>query len=923
MILKGSERGGAKNLAVHLLNDKDNDHIEIHKISGFMANDVEGALAEIYATSRATQCSNFMFSLSLSPPKGEIVSVEDFDNAVKQAAAKLGLSNQPHVVLFHEKYGRRHCHAVFSRIDCDLMKGINLSYYKKLLYELSHELFLTHGWEVPTGYKNHKLSNKLNYGLDEYQTAKRAKRDPQQLKSILIDCWEQSDSKNSFEAAIKEHGFYLCKGSRRGLVLVDVQGNVYSLSRWINTKSKHLKVRLGEPDLLPTVETVLDKIRKNLGKHALDSLAKINLDYAEKLKSLNHQVKRLVESQREERLELNFQHIQQKQAFAKERRKTEKPLKSLWNWVNGNRKAIIESIKLEVEAVETQHNLKNLQLISTHLQERQKLQTKIDLLNDKREETLSDEMKNTTLPLSKQVHKNPELILQLITEHQSVFKHSDITKVLDKYFDDILMQEQALAKILNSNELVFLQYSKKDNKTQYYSTRELFQLEHDIQNTVLKMSKSKTHRVNPWHTQAAINKQNRKLNKKIGENLSVEQCEAIRHITKDEQISCVVGYAGSGKSTMLSAAREAFEKQGYNVIGATLAGKAAEGLQQSSGIKSRTLASLELSWKNGYSELSKNDVLIIDEAGMIGSQQLSNFIMKIKNTGAKIILVGDPEQLQPINAGTPFKDIVARIGHVELTEIRRQKENWQREATRDLAQGRIADALNAYDKNGAVHFSDEKQQAISNLATDYLKDMITNGETKSRIALAHELVDVKSLNQHIRQLRIEMGELQDNQEIKTANDKQEFAVDDRILFTQNDKILGVKNGTLGTIRKLKGNKLTVQIDGRKSHITFLTKNYNALEYGYATSIHKSQGATVENAFVLASKNMDSHLTYVGLSRHSENINLYAGKDDFKNLNSLSRKLGLQREIRCIFDIKYNPTRINAKHNILVKYEFSS
>ena len=738
MILKGSERGGAKNLAVHLLNDKDNDHIEIHKISGFMANDVDGALAEIYATSRATQCSNFMFSLSLSPPKGEIVSVEDFDNAVKQAADRLGLSNQPHVILFHEKYGRRHCHAVFSRIDCDLMKGINLSYYKKQLYELSHELFLTHGWEIPAGYKDRKLSNKLNYGLDEYQTAKRAKRDPQKLKSKLIACWVQSDSKNSFEAAIKEHGFYLCQGSRRGFVLVDGQGNVYSLSRWINTKSKILKVRLGEPNLLLSVETILDKIQEKFGKHVLDSQEKINLDYAEKLKSLNHQIKRLVVRQREERLELNFQHIQQKQAFTKERRKAKKPLKSLWNWVNGNRKAIIESIKLEVEAVETQHNLKNLQLISAHLQQRQKLQNKIDLLNDRREKTLSTEIKNTALPLSKQILKNPELILQLITEHQSVFKHSDITRILDKYFDNVELQETALSKILNSNELVFLQNSKTDNKTQYYSTRELFQLEHDIQNTVLKMSNSKTHHVNPWHVQAAIDKQNLKLNKQSGANLSTEQCEAIRHITNDEQISCVVGYAGSGKSTMLSAVREAFEKQGYNVVGATLAGKAAEGLQQSSGIKSRTLASLELSWKNGYSELSRNDVLIIDEAGMLGSFQLSNFIMKVKNTGAKIVLIGDPEQLQPINAGTPFKDIVDCIGHVELTEIRRQKEDWQREATRDLAQNRIADALNAYDKNGAIHFSDEKQQAIFDLATEYLKNMITNGETNSRIALAHE-----------------------------------------------------------------------------------------------------------------------------------------------------------------------------------------
>lgn len=890
MILKGSERGGAKNLAIHLLNDRDNDHIEIHKISGFMANDVEGALAEIYATSRATQCSNFMFSLSLSPPKGEIVSVEDFDNAVKQAADRLGLSNQPHVILFHEKYGRRHCHAVFSRIDCDLMKGINLSYFKKQLNELSHELFLTHGWEVPAGYKNHKFSNKLNFGFNEYQTAKRAKRDPQKLKSLLIGCWAQSDSKNSFEASIKEHGFYLCQGSHRGFVLVDGQGNVYSLSRWINTKSKQLKMRLGKPSLLPTVETVLDKIHEKLGKHTLDSHVKINLDYAEKLKPLKHQVKRLVERQREERLELNFQHIQQKQSITKGHRITQKPLKSLWNWVNGNRKAIIEAISLEIATIETQHNLKNLQLISTHLQERQKLQTKIDLLNDKREETLSADIRNTTLPLLKQVHKNPELIIQLITEHQSVFKHSDIIKMLGKYFDNINMQKNALSKILNSTKLVFLQNSKTNNKTQYYSTRELFQLEHDIQNTVLKMSKSKTHRVNPWHVQAAIDKQNRVLNKQVGANLSDEQCNAIRHITCSEQISCVVGYAGAGKSTMLRAARKAFEAQGYNVLGATLAGKAAEGLQQSSGINSRTLASLEFSWKNGYSELSKNDVLIIDEAGMIGSRQLSKFIMKVKNTGAKIVLVGDPQQLQPINAGIPFKDIVDRIGCAELTEIRRQKEEWQQNATRDLAHNRIIEAFKAYHENGAIHFADEKKHAIFSLAKGYLKDWISNDQNQPRIALAHERADVRNINEQIRKLLIEMGELQNGQLIKTLNGKQEFAAGDKILFIQNDKNLGVKNGTFGKIKKINGNKITAQIDESKSCVTFSTENYNAFEYGYACSIHKSQGITVDNAFVLASSNLDSHLAYVSLSRHSKNVNLYVGRSDFRNLESLIRRV---------------------------------
>ena len=193
MILNGNQRGGALNLANHLMNAHDNEHIELHAVRGFMADDVHGALQEICAASRATKCTQFMFSLSLSPPKDAEVTIEDYEDAIAQAERKLGLTGQPHVILFHEKNGRRHAHAVFSRIDCAEMKGINLPFYKERLYELSRELFLTHGWEMPRGLQDKSLADPLNYTLEEYQVSVRANRDPREVKSVLIDCWQQSD----------------------------------------------------------------------------------------------------------------------------------------------------------------------------------------------------------------------------------------------------------------------------------------------------------------------------------------------------------------------------------------------------------------------------------------------------------------------------------------------------------------------------------------------------------------------------------------------------------------------------------------------------------------------------------------------------------------------------------------------------------
>lgn len=258
MILKGSQRGGAQALALHLLNEADNDHVEVHSVNGFMASDVEGALQEIQAIARATNCKQFMFSLSLCPPQDAVVPDQDFLDAIQQAMEKLGLTGQPHVIIFHEKNARRHCHVVISRIDTDVMKAINLPFFKERLCELSHELYLTHGWDMPKGHEDRTLSDPLNYSLEEQQVANRAKRDPKAIKALLQECWACSDNKVSFVTALQENGFTLARGDRRGFVALDADGNVYSLSRWLGVKTKELKARLGDPDLLPNIETVFE-----------------------------------------------------------------------------------------------------------------------------------------------------------------------------------------------------------------------------------------------------------------------------------------------------------------------------------------------------------------------------------------------------------------------------------------------------------------------------------------------------------------------------------------------------------------------------------------------------------------------------------------------------------------------------------------
>ena len=149
MILKASQRANAANLSRHLLNAKDNEHIELHDLRGFMADDLDGALKEAECIAKGTRCQQFLFSLSLSPPQDQDVSIETFETAIAMIEQKLGLEDQPRAIVFHEKDGRRHAHAVWSRIDSERMRAINLNHYKIKLRDVSRQLYIEHGWAMP------------------------------------------------------------------------------------------------------------------------------------------------------------------------------------------------------------------------------------------------------------------------------------------------------------------------------------------------------------------------------------------------------------------------------------------------------------------------------------------------------------------------------------------------------------------------------------------------------------------------------------------------------------------------------------------------------------------------------------------------------------------------------------------------------
>ena len=257
---KGRELGGGRQMAEHLLNGMQNEHVTVHQVRGFLASTVRGALEEAYSLAQGTQCQKYMYSLSLNPPKNQSVPVEVFEAALKIIEDKLGLTDQPRVVVFHEKEGRRHAHCVWSRIDVEGMKAVNIYNDWPKLQAVSRQLFIEHGWQMPKGLLNPEYRNPLNFTRHEWQQAARTGRSASAIKACLQECWAVADGKKAFESVLGERGFFLAQGDRRGFVAVDVYGEVFSLSKQLGIKANALEKRLGKPQDLPSVAEAREKI---------------------------------------------------------------------------------------------------------------------------------------------------------------------------------------------------------------------------------------------------------------------------------------------------------------------------------------------------------------------------------------------------------------------------------------------------------------------------------------------------------------------------------------------------------------------------------------------------------------------------------------------------------------------------------------
>lgn len=503
---------------------------------------------------------------------------------------------------------------------------------------------------------------------------------------------------------------------------------------------------------------------------------------------------------------------------------------------------------------------------------------------------------------ARRILRKPGIVIDLITREKSVFDERDIAKVLHRYIDDPGIFHQLMVRIIQNPDVLRLQretidFTTGDKVPARYTTRAMIRLEATMARQAIWLSNRQGHSVSDAVLDATFRRH---------ERLSDEQRTAIERITGPARITAVVGRAGAGKTTMMKAARDAWELAGYRVAGGALAGKAAEGLEKEAGIQSRTLKSWELRWSRGRDVFDSRTVFVMDEAGMVASKQMAGFVDAVVRAGAKIVLVGDPEQLQPIEAGAAFRAIVDRIGYAELETIYRQREDWMRKASLDFARGNVERALTTYQGRGRVLGSLLKADAVDNLIADWNSSF---DQKKTTLILAHLRRDVRMLNDMARAKLVERGILGEGHAFQTADGTRHFDTGDQIVFLKNEASLGVKNGMIGHVIEAAPSRIVAVVGEGDQHrqVTLEQRFYSNLDHGYATTIHKSQGATVDRVKVLASLSLDRHLTYVAMTRHREDLQLYYGTRSFSFNGGLAKVLSRKNAKETTLD--YQPGKL--------------
>jgi ATP-dependent exoDNAse (exonuclease V) alpha subunit len=400
----------------------------------------------------------------------------------------------------------------------------------------------------------------------------------------------------------------------------------------------------------------------------------------------------------------------------------------------------------------------------------------------------------------------------------------------------------------------------------------------------------------------------------------------VEYVLSAGNLKIVEGAAGAGKSFSLERAKDIFESKGFSILGLAPTGIAAENLNDNK-INTMTVDKYFFDKNNGQNhvEIDENTIVIVDEAGMLGSRKMGEILKEIKDKNAKIILVGDSNQLQPIDYGGAFKSLKDRFDSIEMVETNRQKIEWQKSAANLIRSGQTNEALLKYFEHDKLSVDKTHNAAKAKIVKEYLKERALE-PNKSRIVMSFYNRDVDHINAMIHNELKNKSEITSSHyfEIEDKNKKiqkkelKEFSLGEKILFTKNSAEFGVKNGSLGTLLEVKDEclkkTLKIKLNDEKT-VEIDPQKYKSFDYGYAITIHKSQGTTFDSAKVLLTENIDKELFYVAATRQRENLNLYISQESFSSLEETNTH-GKKQFVDVIYALTKSTKRSSLKSTSL-------
>ncbi len=458
-----------------------------------------------------------------------------------------------------------------------------------------------------------------------------------------------------------------------------------------------------------------------------------------------------------------------------------------------------------------------------------------------------------------------------LTERRSTFTGADVVMAFAQAHRQGAPAEQVLALVqafIESDEIATVQPSAI-GRPALLSTRELLRHER----VGLKIATNTRARPVPLVSETTVEQVVRER------TLSREQAAMVRAAAASrDPVICVVGHAGSGKTTALAALADAFQREGDVTIGAAPSGVAAANLAAETGIACGTLHRLLSEARHG---LPRHCLVIVDEAGMADSRTLTRLLLRIEDAQGRAVLVGDPAQLSAVGPGGLYRAIAERKGAIELTQNQRQRDELERHALALLRDGRSLDYLAHAAKQGRLTVADTRTEAKARLIADWWR--FADADLAGNVMIAYRRADVAELNTVARTLLDRQGKL-GSQRLRLDNGI-ELAVGDRILCTRNDRRLEIANGSRGTITDIDRNERAVVVDLDDTRRVTLPADYldaGHVRYGYALTGHKTQGLTVERAFVLADDQRAlKEWGYVALTRAREQTRLYTIDEQFE------------------------------------------